>query len=188
MCNLGSAQKKKLSHSVTATKSWNLWPNLSSKLLHQKFGFWITTMRYEFHIPSFGMELSVNLTFFALEWLIGEFKGKIDMNRNIIVREKFKFLLTCIFLAKKRKIHITFKIVSSRLFWIILIHAWVWNLEITLDLRYGGFSIVLKMEERMERMEEDGGIVNLEREISVICVYRILVELHVSGFLDATQE
>ena len=35
---------------------------------------------------------------------------------------------------------------------------------------------------------EDGGIVNLEREISVICVYRILVELHVSGFLDATQE
>ena len=34
---------------------------------------------------------------------------------------------------------------------------------------------------------EDGGIVNLEREISVICVYRILVELHVSGFLDATQ-
>ena len=48
-------------------------------------------MRYEFHIPSFGMELCVNLTFFALEWLIGEFKGKADMNRNIIVREKFKF-------------------------------------------------------------------------------------------------
>ena len=37
------------------------------------------------------MELSVNLTFFALEWLIGEFKGKADMNINIIVREKFKF-------------------------------------------------------------------------------------------------
>ena len=68
--------------------------------------------------------LCVNLSFFALEWLIGEFKGKSDMNRNIIVREKFKFCRADMdFFAKERKIHITFKIVSSRLFWIILIHA-----------------------------------------------------------------
>ena len=59
-------------------------------------------MRYEFHIPSFGMELYVNLTFFALEWLIGEFKGKADTSRNIIVREKFKFCRAFL-LAKKEK-------------------------------------------------------------------------------------
>ena len=50
------------------------------------------------------MELCVNLTFLALEWLIGEFKGKADMNRNIIVREKFKFCRADIdFFAKERK-------------------------------------------------------------------------------------
>ena len=51
------------------------------------------------------MELYVNLTFFALEWLIGEFKGKADMNINIIVRERFKFCRADMdfFLQKREK-------------------------------------------------------------------------------------